>query len=40
MFETEEYMTFRDLENEGWIKFEGCDDLEAKFLKKNCVKCF
>ena len=34
------YMTFKDLENEGWIKFEGCDDLYAEIPKKNYVKFF
>lgn len=31
-------MTFKDLENEGWIKFEGCDDLNAEIPKKELCK--
>lgn len=31
-------MTFKDLENEGWIKFEGCDDLCAEIPKKELCK--
>ena len=31
-------MTFKDLENEGWIKFKGCDDLYAEIPKKELCK--
>jgi len=31
-------MTFKDLENEGWIKFEGCDDLNEEIPKKELCK--
>ena len=31
-------MTFKDLENEGWIKFEGCDNLKAEIPKKELCK--
>lgn len=31
-------MTFKDLENEGWIKFEGCEDINAEIPKKELGK--
>ena len=31
-------MTFKDLENEGWIRFEGCEDLDAEIPKKELCK--